>query len=42
MKFPGLVITAGDTAEEKRRAAAVDFKVDLGVFKIQIWYGGLA
>jgi hypothetical protein len=31
MKLPGLVIETGYTTEEKRRAVAVDFIVDLGV-----------
>jgi hypothetical protein len=34
MKFPGLVIKAGDTAEKEWRTVAVDFIVHLGVLKL--------
>jgi hypothetical protein len=31
MKFPGLMIEAGDAAKQKRRAIAVNFVVDFGI-----------
>ena len=39
MKFPRLVVEAGDAAEQKRRAIAVNFIVDLGIFEFKIGHG---
>ena len=38
VKFPGLMIETGDAAEQKRRAIAVNFVVDLRVLAFEKWH----